>query len=97
MMDMGLLQEVRRLHARGDLHATLPALRLIGYRQLWAHLEGAIGLDDAIAQAITATRQLARRQLTWLRAEPGAEWFDTADPALTSRVSARIRGWLAAH
>ncbi len=97
MMNMGLLQELRRLHARGDLHAAMPALRLIGYRQLWAHLEGAIGLDEAVAQAIIATRQLARRQLSWLRAEPGAEWFDTSDPALLPRVSARISGWLAAH
>ena len=97
MMSCGLLEEVRRLHARGDLHAGLPALRLIGYRQLWAHLEGVAGLDDAIGQAIIATRQLARRQLTWLRAEPDAEWLDSSDPVLISRVSARINGWLTAH
>jgi len=97
MMRRGLLDEVRRLYTRGDLHAGLPALRLIGYRQLWEHLEGRSGLDEAIERAIVATRQLARRQLTWLRAEPDAEWFDASDPALISRVSARINGWLAAQ
>ena len=97
MMSCGLLDEVRRLRTRGDLHAGLPALRLIGYRQLWAHLEGVAGLDDAIGQAIIATRQLARRQLTWLRAEPAAEWLDSSDPALIGRVSARIKSWLTAH
>ena len=97
MMHRGLLDEVRRLYTRGDLHAGLPALRLIGYRQLWAHLEGQSGLDEAIERAIVATRQLARRQLTWLRAEPDAEWFDASDPALIGRVSAHINGWLAAH
>ncbi|MGB5132403.1 MAG: tRNA (adenosine(37)-N6)-dimethylallyltransferase MiaA [Steroidobacteraceae bacterium] len=96
MMSDGLLDEVRRLHRRRDLHAGLPAMRLIGYRQLWAHLEGAAGLEEAIERAIIATRQLARRQLTWLRAEPGAEWFDSMAPALINRLSARIHGWLAA-
>ncbi len=96
MMDDGLLEEVRRLHRRGDLHAGLPAMRLIGYRQLWAHLDGGMNLDEAIDRAIIATRQLARRQLTWLRAEPAAEWFDAMDPGLIGRLSARIKGWLAA-
>jgi len=97
MMRRGLLDEVRRLRARGDLHAALPALRLIGYRQLWAHLEGRSGLDEAVERSIIATRQLARRQLTWLRAEPDAEWLDASDPGLIGRVAARINGWLAAH
>ncbi len=97
MMDRGLLEEVRRLHSRGDLRAAMPALRLIGYRQLWAHLEGAMALDEAVGRAIIATRQFARRQLTWLRSEPGAEWFESSDPALTGRVSARINSWLAAY
>jgi tRNA dimethylallyltransferase len=96
MMHSGLLDEVRRLHARGDLHARMPALRLIGYRQLWAHLQGETGLDEAISGAIIATRQFARRQLTWLRAEPGAEWFDASAQGLIGAVSARIKGWLAA-
>ena len=97
MMSLGLLDEVRRLRARGDLLASLPALRLIGYRQLWAHLEGAMSLEDAVRHAIIATRQLARRQLTWLRAEPDAEWLDSADPGLIGGVTARIHSWLAAH
>jgi tRNA dimethylallyltransferase len=97
MMDEGLLDEVRRLHRRGDLHAGLPAMRLIGYRQLWAHLDGGVGLDEAIDRAIIATRQLARRQLTWLRAEPAAEWSDAMDPGLIDRLSARINSWLAAY
>jgi tRNA dimethylallyltransferase len=97
MMGRGLMDELRRLHARGDLHADMPALRLIGYRQLWAHLEGRMDLDEAVSRAIIATRQLARRQLTWLRAEPAAEWFDAADPGLIDRLSARIDVWLAAR
>lgn len=97
MMNCGLLDEVRRLYQRGDLHAGMPVLRLIGYRQLWAHLEGRMTLDEAVSRAIIATRQLARRQLTWLRAEPDAEWFDSSDPGLFGRVSARINGWQAAH
>lgn len=95
MMRSGLLEEVRALHARGDLHAGLPSMRLIGYRQLWAHLEGRCTLDEAVQQAVVATRQYARRQLTWLRAEPGAEWFDAGDPGAVARLSARVEGWLA--
>jgi tRNA dimethylallyltransferase len=97
MMNRGLLDEVRRLYKRGDLHAGLPVLRLIGYRQLWAHLESRMSLDEAVSRAIIATRQLARRQLTWLRAEPDAEWFDSSDPALFGQVSARINDWQATH
>ena len=96
MMERGLLDEVRVLYARGDLHAALPAMRLIGYRQLWAHLEGQSGLDEAIEKAIVATRQLARRQLTWLRAEPQAEWLDSADPAVVRQATGRVAAWLEA-
>ncbi len=95
MMRRGLLDEVRGLHARGDLHAGLPAMRLIGYRQLWQHLEGTLALGEATDRAVAATRQLARRQLTWLRAEPRAEWFDAGDPAVQERMAARVAEWLA--
>jgi tRNA dimethylallyltransferase len=93
-MRRGLLDEVRRLHARPDLHAALPAIRLIGYRQLWNHLDGSSSIEMAVQKAIVATRQLARRQLTWLRAEPGAIGFDSEDPATLGRVTAHIAEWL---
>ncbi|MVW77379.1 tRNA (adenosine(37)-N6)-dimethylallyltransferase MiaA [Bordetella sp. 02P26C-1] len=70
MLDAGLLDEVRTLHARDDLHVGLPSVRCVGYRQMWSHLDGEIDLDTAREQAIAATRQLAKRQLTWLRAQP---------------------------
>jgi tRNA dimethylallyltransferase len=75
MMAAGLLDEVVALRARGDLTARHPAMRAVGYRQLWAHLDGEYDLDEAMRRAVTATRQLAKRQLTWLRAERG-EWLD---------------------
>jgi len=93
MLVRGLVAEVETLRARGDLHAGLPALRLIGYRQLWDHLEGATTLAEATLKAVAATRQLARRQLTWLRAEPGAEWFDPFETETPERIAARIAEW----
>ena len=93
MLVQGLVAEVETLRARGDLHAGLPALRLIGYRQLWDHLEGATTLAEATLKAVAATRQLARRQLTWLRAEPGAEWFDPFETETPERIAARIAEW----
>ena len=76
MMAAGFLDEVRTLHRRGDLTARHPALRAVGYRQLWAHLEGECSLAEAVAQGIAATRQLAKRQLTWMRAETAPRWLD---------------------
>lgn len=70
MLANGLLDEVRGLHARADLHPSLPSVRCVGYRQMWAHLDGEISLEDAREQGIAATRQLAKRQITWLRAQP---------------------------
>jgi tRNA dimethylallyltransferase len=94
MLSRGLLDELRALRARGDLHAELPAMRLIGYRQLWSHLEAGTPLADAVEKAVIATRQLARRQLTWLRAEPGAEWFEAFDSRTPERIAARVAEWL---
>ena len=79
MMADGFLDEVRRLYARGDLGAEHPALRAVGYRQLWEHLAGACPLDEAVAKAVAATRQLAKRQMTWLRAMPNIHAFDPYD------------------
>jgi tRNA dimethylallyltransferase len=70
MMARGFLAEVRALHQRGDLTASHPSMRSVGYRQLWAHLDGAYDLGEARQRAIAASRQLVKRQLTWLRADP---------------------------
>lgn len=76
MMAEGFLDEVRALHRRGDLTARHSSMRAVGYRQLWAHLEGECGLAEAVEQGIAATRQLAKRQLTWMRAETAPRWLD---------------------
>ncbi len=76
MLAAGFLDEVRALRGRSDLHPGLPALRAVGYRQLWAHLDGAFGPAEARQRAITATRQLAKRQLTWIRSEQALKWLD---------------------
>lgn len=77
MMTAGLLDEVRHLWQRPDLHAGLPAIRAVGYRQLWQHLDGEYSLEEATQNAIAATRQLAKRQLTWLRKWPHLAWIYT--------------------
>ena len=77
MMAAGFLEEVRSLHQRKDLHPALPALRAVGYRQLWQYLEGEYSLEEAIEKGVAATRQLAKRQLTWLRKWPDLEWIYT--------------------
>ncbi len=83
MLDAGFLDEVRALRAQPMLAAhprplDLPALRAVGYRQAWEHLDGRSDAAGFRAQAIAATRQLAKRQLTWLRGEVDARWFDPA-------------------
>lgn len=77
MMAAGFLQEVRQLWQRGDLHPDLPAIRAVGYRQLWQHLSGECTLEEAVEKGVAATRQLAKRQLTWLRKWPDLGWIYT--------------------
>jgi len=79
MMAAGLLDEVRALFARGDLTEAHPAIRAVGYRQLWAHLAGGYSLETAVERAVAATRQLAKRQMTWLRAMPNIRVIDPYD------------------
>ena len=86
MLEQGLEAEVRALHARGDLNPTLPSIRCVGYRQLWAYLEGQDTLSQAREKAIAATRQLAKRQLTWLRSMPEREIIDCLSPSATKDV-----------
>lgn len=87
MMAAGFLEEVRRLYTRGDLHAELPAIRAVGYRQLWRHLAGECSLEEAVRDGILATRHLARRQLIWMRADSALQWIDSsAEDALSQFV-----------
>jgi tRNA dimethylallyltransferase len=79
MMAAGLLDEVRQLYRRGDLTEEHPAIRAVGYRQLWAHLAGGCSLEEAVSRAVAATRQLAKRQMTWLRSMSGVHVFDPYD------------------
>jgi tRNA dimethylallyltransferase len=75
MIAEGLLDEVSALHARGDLHADLPSLRSVGYRQIWSHLSGEYDLEAATAAAQRSTRNLAKRQLTWLNGDDSVNWI----------------------
>jgi tRNA dimethylallyltransferase len=94
MMELGFLDETRRLYARGDLGPHLPSIRAVGYRQLWEHLAGRCRLEEAVERGIVATRQLARRQMTWLRAEPGAEWVEALESGAIARIRAHVGRWL---
>jgi tRNA dimethylallyltransferase len=93
MMEAGFLNEVKELHQRGDLTARHPSMRAVGYRQLWAHLDGDHSLQEAEQRGIFATRQLAKRQLTWLRAEKLACWLDpeTAESSWNRDVRHELR------
>lgn len=86
MLDEGLVDEVRALFERGDLNPDMPSIRCVGYRQIWAHLKHELTLPEAREQAIAATRQLAKRQLTWLRSMPERTVIDCLDPHATAQV-----------
>lgn len=86
MLEQGLVEEVQRLYDRGDLHPGLPSIRCVGYRQLWDYLDGNVSKTHAVEQAIAATRQLAKRQLTWLRAQPDRIIVDCLSPNAAAQV-----------
>jgi tRNA dimethylallyltransferase len=77
---------VRALYERGDLHRDLPAIRSVGYRQLWEHLEDKVPLEAAVQRAVFATRQLARRQLIWLRSSGDVHWIDALDSGADAQM-----------
>jgi tRNA dimethylallyltransferase len=86
MLDAGFVDEVRSLYERGDLSPEHPAMRAVGYRQLWRYLAGQTALNEATEQAIAATRQLAKRQLTWLRRRAQAQWLDSMRPDVARTI-----------
>ena len=79
MVEQGLVEEVVRLRQRGDLHASMPAMRAVGYRQVWEYLDGTLSKPEMIERGTIATRQLAKRQFTWLRSWQHLHWLDSLD------------------
>jgi tRNA dimethylallyltransferase len=86
MLKLGLVEEVRRLYERGDLDIDKPAIRAVGYRQVWQYLGGELDYQAMLAKGIVATRQLAKRQLTWLRSMPGLHNIDCLNKGLADEV-----------
>ena len=86
MLQQGLVHEVEVLAKRADLGLDIPSIRAVGYRQVWKYLHGAYGYEEMIERAIIATRQLAKRQLTWLRSEPDVVEFDCLAPDLVRQA-----------
>lgn len=94
MLTLGLVEELRDLRMHYDLHAELPAMRCVGYRQAWSYQAGEYGYDEMRNRGIFATRQLAKRQLTWLRSMPDSVVADCLDERLVSQLATAIAGFL---
>ncbi len=94
MLKQGFLNEMRTLMDNPRNNDELPSMRSVGYRQAWEHLEGKTSLDDFIFKGIVATRQLAKRQLTWLRKEPDAIWLDPMKPGYLDKLQQHVDEFL---
>jgi tRNA dimethylallyltransferase len=90
MLAQGFLDEVRRLRARHDLKPGMPSMRAVGYRQAWAYLEGELSRQEWVERAVIATRQYAKRQLTWLRSESDCHWIDPLREDAVARIGLLI-------
>ena len=86
MLEQGLVDEVQALRSRGDLTQQLPSIKSVGYRQVWQYLEGEIDYDGMLEKSIIATRQLAKRQLTWLRSWPSLQSLSDSSAQSVQRV-----------
>jgi len=86
MLEMGLVDEVRALYQRGDLNLDMPSMRAVGYRQVWQYLDGELNYDEMVERGVIATRQLAKRQLTWMRSMPDLIKFDCLNNNLEDEV-----------
>jgi len=91
MLERGFVAEVEALRARGDLNPDLPSMRAVGYRQVWNFLDGQCSYDEMVERGIIATRQLAKRQFTWLRSDEAVRWFDPALPKTLDQVIEYIK------
>nr|WP_308417277.1 tRNA (adenosine(37)-N6)-dimethylallyltransferase MiaA [Andreprevotia chitinilytica] len=94
MLQQGLLDEVRMLREKYTLSLDLPSMRCVGYRQAWEHLDGLVDAAEMREKGIAATRQLAKRQLTWLRGMDDVEAIDCLQPDLPIVVAENVRNWL---
>jgi tRNA dimethylallyltransferase len=90
MLNNGFVEEVRTLQKREGLHPDASSMRAVGYRQFWPHVAGECSLADAQQKALVATRQLAKRQLTWLRSESGLTSFDPLEAGAIDAISAYL-------
>nr|WP_249319038.1 tRNA (adenosine(37)-N6)-dimethylallyltransferase MiaA [Pseudoalteromonas sp. BDTF-M6] len=86
MLEQGFENEVLSLYKRDDLHPDLPSIRCVGYRQMWDYIAGEIDYDEMVFRGIAATRQLAKRQLTWLRGWPDLTWLESGDRENLQRI-----------
>ncbi len=86
MLEQGVVDEVKALYSRGDLSEKMPSIRAVGYRQIWSYLQGEYDYQTMTEKGIIATRQLAKRQFTWLRKETDGAIFQTGQPDLLVRV-----------
>ena len=91
MLEQGFEEEVRGLLARGDLSPGMPSMRAVGYRQMIRYLQGEWDRETMIERGIIATRQLAKRQFTWLRSYPGVHWLDDERSDILEQALKMIR------
>lgn len=86
MLDDGFIEEVRTFHKDDRFSGSLPAMRMVGYRQIWNYLDGETNYEEMVERGIVATRQLAKRQMTWLRKEENGIWLDSDEPGLVDKI-----------
>lgn len=94
MLEQGFLNEVEQLRERNDLHLAMPAIRSVGYRQAWQYLDGDFDYEEMVNRGIFATRQLAKRQITWLRSWQELEWLDSLNPALIPETVRKVQEFI---
>ena len=91
MLGEGLIDEVAALRKRNDIHLGLPSMKSVGYRQVWEYLDGAYDQGELVSRGVIATRQLAKRQLTWLRSWPSLNWIDSQQPDALDKLLKLVR------
>jgi tRNA dimethylallyltransferase len=94
MLNAGFIEEVEALYKRGDLNGEMPSMRCVGYRQIWDYLEGKLSYQEMIERGIVATRQLAKRQVTWLRRWEPIQWLDSSDSKMYNELTDKLSHFL---